>query len=121
MCGASTNLEPAFKMKRMLNQPGPLDTVLQALADPSRRLMVERLSRGRASVSELAAPLDMSLPAVLQHLRVLEAAGLVRSEKVGRARVCHVEARALLPVERWVAQCRDRSARVDRAGAGRGA
>jgi DNA-binding transcriptional ArsR family regulator len=67
----------------MLNQPASLDRVFQALADPSRRLMVERLSRGPASVSELAEPLEMSLPAVVQHLHVLEASGLVASEKVG--------------------------------------
>ena len=68
----------------MLNQQSAaLDRMFQALADPSRRLMVERLARGPASVSELARPLAMSLPAVVQHLQVLEASGLVRSEKSG--------------------------------------
>jgi DNA-binding transcriptional ArsR family regulator len=65
-----------------------LDSAFQALADPSRRSMVARLSRGPASVSELAAPLEMSLPAVVQHLDVLQKSGLVRSEKVGRVRTC---------------------------------
>ena len=65
--------------------------MFQALADPTRRVMVERLSRGPASVSELAEPLAMSLPAVVQHLQVLEASGLVRSEKVGRVRTCRIE------------------------------
>jgi DNA-binding transcriptional ArsR family regulator len=63
-----------------------VDRVFQALADPSRRLIVERLSRGPASVSELARPLPMSLPAVVQHVQVLETSGLVRSQKVGRVR-----------------------------------
>ena len=64
--------------------------------------MVERLSRGSASVSELAAPLPMSMPAVLQHLQVLETSGLVSSEKVGRVRTCRIEPAALRPVERWI-------------------
>ena len=65
--------------------------------------MVERLSRGAASVSELAAPLPMSLPAVVQHLQVLEESGLVRSEKKGRVRVCRIEQSALRRLEGWVA------------------
>ena len=72
----------------MLNQQTSLDLAFQALADPTRRAMVERLSRGPASVSELAKPLDMSLPAVMQHLAMLESSGLVRSQKVGRVRTC---------------------------------
>jgi DNA-binding transcriptional ArsR family regulator len=66
-----------------------------ALADRSRREMVDQLSRGPASVSELARPLRISLPAVVQHLHVLEASGLVRSEKVGRVRTCRIEPTAL--------------------------
>ena len=77
--------------------------MFHALSDPSRRVMVERLSRGPASVSELARPLAMSLPAVVQHLQVLEASGLVRSEKVGRVRTCRIEPRALSMVEQWIA------------------
>src|ERR687890_503100 len=68
-----------------------LDRAFHALADESRRAMVVRLSRGAASVSELAAPLDMSLPSVMQHLDVLQRSGLVRSEKVGRVRTCRLE------------------------------
>ncbi|MFI4981928.1 MAG: ArsR/SmtB family transcription factor, partial [Nevskiales bacterium] len=79
----------------MLNQILALDLMFQALADPSRRAMVDRLCRGPASVSELAKPLAMSLPAVVQHLQVLEASGLVRTEKLGRVRTCHIQARAL--------------------------
>jgi DNA-binding transcriptional ArsR family regulator len=94
-----------------------VDDVLHALADPSRRRIVERLIRSPASVSELAAPLPMSLPAVHQHLRVLEASGLIVSEKVGRVRTCRVEPAALAPVERWViAQRSTWERRLDRLG-----
>lgn len=94
-----------------------LDRVFHALADPSRRRIVERLSRGPASVSQVARPLDMSLSAVLQHLRVLEASGLVRSEKLGRVRTCRIEPRALRTVEQWVAQRRSAwERRLDRLG-----
>src|SRR5215203_4563490 len=89
----------------MLNYP-QLDVVFQALADPSRRTMVERLSRGPASVSDLAQPLDMSLPAVMQHLQVLETSGLVRSEKTGRVRMCRIEPKALENAEGWFAKRR---------------
>jgi DNA-binding transcriptional ArsR family regulator len=85
----------------MLNQSG-LDFVFHALTDPARRGMLERLSRGPATVSELAAPLPMSLPAVVQHLQVLEASGLVRSEKVGRVRTCRIEPQAFSSAERWI-------------------
>lgn len=90
----------------MLNQSAQLDRVFHALADPSRLLMIERLSGGPASVSELAEPLAMSLPAVLQHLQVLEASGLVRSEKVGRVRTCRIEPAALRKAEQWIAERR---------------
>jgi DNA-binding transcriptional ArsR family regulator len=82
----------------------PLDRLFAALADPSRREMVERLTKGPASVSELAEPLAMSLPAVVQHIQVLEASGLVRTEKVGRVRTCRIEPGALSPVEQWIAE-----------------
>src|ERR687887_2502450 len=81
---------------------GEIDHLFQALADPNRRVIVERLSRGPASVSELARPLPMSLPAVVQHLHVLEASGLVRSDKIGRVRTCRIEPRGLRPVEQWI-------------------
>jgi DNA-binding transcriptional ArsR family regulator len=83
-----------------------VDVLFQALADPSRRAMVERLTRSPASVSELARPLAMSLPAVVQHLHVLEASGLVRSQKLGRVRTCAVEPNALRTAERWLAERR---------------
>ena len=83
-----------------------LDLAFQALADPTRRVMVERLARGPASVSELAEPLEMTLSAVVQHLAVLEASGLVRSQKVGRVRTCRIEPVALQGAERWIAERR---------------
>ena len=79
-----------------------MDQVLKALADSTRRDLVERLVAGPASVGELAAPLAMSLPAVMQHLQVLESAGLLRSEKVGRVRTCHLEPAGLRLVEEWL-------------------
>jgi len=76
--------------------------MFQALADPTRRAMVERLGLGPASVSDLARPLAMSMPAVLQHLQMLEASGLVRSEKTGRVRTCRIEPAALSLAEQWI-------------------
>jgi DNA-binding transcriptional ArsR family regulator len=90
----------------VLNESARLDLAFQALADPTRRRMVARLSRGPASVSELAQPLPISLPAVLQHLQMLEASGLVRSEKKGRVRTCRIEPRALGQAEQWIAEQR---------------
>jgi DNA-binding transcriptional ArsR family regulator len=102
----------------MVNQSATLDPVFHALADPSRRVMVERLTRGPASVSELAQPLEMSLPAVIQHLQVLEASGLVRSEKRGRVRTCRIEPTALTSAEQWIAARRTTwERRLDRLGA----
>jgi DNA-binding transcriptional ArsR family regulator len=101
----------------MLNYSPALDLAFQALADPARRVMVERLSRGPASVSELARPLAMSLPAVMQHLQVLEASGLVRSAKVGRVRTCRIEPKALRAAEKWIAARRTTwERRLDRLG-----
>src|SRR5919206_3663546 len=94
-----------------------IDRVFHALADPSRRVIVERLSRGSASVTELARPLPMSLPAVVQHLQVLETSGLVRSEKIGRVRTCQIEPAALRPVEQWISERRSTwEQRLDRLG-----
>lgn len=102
----------------MLNYNPALDLMFQALADGGRRSMVERLSRGPASVSELAKPLNMSLPAVMQHLSVLEDSGLVTSEKVGRVRTCRIEAKALNTVEHWIGARRATWERkLDRLGA----
>lgn len=101
----------------MLNQSLRLDRAFQALADPSRRAMVERLSRGPASVSALGEPLSMSLPAVMQHLHVLEASGLVRTEKVGRVRTCQLELGALQTVAQWITDRRTLwERRLDRLG-----
>jgi DNA-binding transcriptional ArsR family regulator len=90
----------------MLKYYPNLDSVFQALSDPSRRKIVDRLCRGPAAVSELASPLAISLPAVMQHLQVLEASGLVRSEKTGRVRTCRIEPGVLRGAETWFAQRR---------------
>jgi DNA-binding transcriptional ArsR family regulator len=104
-------------LKCMLKQEAPLDLMFQALADPARRGMVERLCRGPATVSELAAPLPMSLPAVVQHLKVLESSGLVRSEKTGRVRTCSIDLAALDNAERWLSERRSTwERRLDRLG-----
>jgi DNA-binding transcriptional ArsR family regulator len=101
----------------MLNYLVPLDQVFHALADPARRNMLERLSQGPASVKELAEPLPMSLPAVVQHLQVLETSGLVRSEKMGRVRTCRLEPRALETAEKWINERRQSwERRLDRLG-----
>jgi DNA-binding transcriptional ArsR family regulator len=107
----------------MLNQRAELDPALdldrvfQALADPGRRLMVERLSQGPASVSELGRPLAMSLAAVVQHVQVLEASGLVRSQKTGRTRTCRINPAALRSAEQWITQRRTLwERRLDRLG-----
>lgn len=96
----------------MLQHQAPLDLAFQALSDPTRRRMVERLSAGPATVSQLAEPLPMSMSAVVQHLKILEASGLVVSEKVGRVRTCRVEPRALSAAERWL---NDRRRTVERS------
>jgi DNA-binding transcriptional ArsR family regulator len=104
-------------LKQMLYQSPALDLMFHALADPTRRLIVERLTRGPATVSDLARPFDMTLPAVVQHLRVLEAGGLVTSEKLGRVRTCRVEPAALRTAERWISERRTAwEARLDRLG-----
>jgi DNA-binding transcriptional ArsR family regulator len=101
----------------MLNQSVELDRLFHALADPARRAMVERLSQGPAPVTELARPLPMSLPAAMQHLGVLEAAGLVRSEKIGRVRTCAIEPQALSQAEQWINARRiEWQDRLDRLG-----
>ncbi|NJK31711.1 MAG: helix-turn-helix transcriptional regulator [Deltaproteobacteria bacterium] len=101
----------------MLNHPKALDQIFHALSDPTRRAIVEQLSRGPVAVSALACPRPLSLPAVVQHLQVLEAAGLVRSTKVGRVRTCEIAPQTLRLIEQWVA---DRHAswerRLDRLG-----
>ncbi len=83
-----------------------LDQTFQALADSTRRAILAELTRGPSSVSNLARPLTMSLPAVMQHLAVLEESGLVRSEKVGRVRTCRIDPKALGMAEQWISQRR---------------
>jgi DNA-binding transcriptional ArsR family regulator len=100
-----TSAELRYILNRMLDQPD-LDNVFRALADPGRRVMVERLTRGPATVTELAKPLDMSLTAVLQHVQVLEASGLIRSRKVGRTRTCSIDPAVLRSAEAWISQRR---------------
>jgi DNA-binding transcriptional ArsR family regulator len=90
----------------VLNDAPDLDRVFHALADPGRRLMLERLSRGPASVSELGRPLTMSLAAVVQHVQILEASGLVRTQKLGRTRTCSLNAMTLRSAERWISERR---------------
>jgi DNA-binding transcriptional ArsR family regulator len=90
----------------MLNQPSRIDPLFHALGDPTRRSMVERLAKGPASVSELAGPLSISLSAVVQHLAILEASGLVSSQKVGRVRTCSIQPEALSLAEQWIAERR---------------
>ena len=99
----------------MLNDSPALNRAFQALADPVRRGMLARLSKGPATVSELAKPLSISLPAVLQHLHALEASGLVRSEKKGRVRTVQLDPKALSVAETWIADRRSEwEARHDR-------
>lgn len=90
-------------LKHMLNYEPRLDAVFHALADPGRRSMIDQLSAGPASLGDLAGPLAMSLSAVQQHLGVLERAGLVRTEKVGRVRRCELDAEAISVAEQWLA------------------
>jgi DNA-binding transcriptional ArsR family regulator len=87
-------------------QTVPLDRVFHALGDASRLEMIEQLSRGPASVKELAGPLEMALPSVLKHLKVLEEGSLVLSEKAGRVRTFRIRPQALAALDRWVAQRR---------------
>jgi DNA-binding transcriptional ArsR family regulator len=105
----------------MLNQRDGnerLDRLFQALADPTRRAIVERLSKGPAAVSALAEPFAMSLPAILQHLGVLEECGVVRTEKTGRVRMCRVDTATLSLAEKWISERRMQwQRRLDRLGA----
>ncbi|MCA1825828.1 MAG: metalloregulator ArsR/SmtB family transcription factor [Myxococcales bacterium] len=94
-----------------------VDRVFRALGDPTRRSILERISRRPASASELVRPMRVTLAAVVQHLQVLEASGLIRTEKVGRVRSCRVRPEGLEVAERWIAQRRAAwSERFDRPG-----
>ena len=99
----------------MTNQ---LDTFFAALADPTRRAVIERLAGGPATVTEVAQPHDMALPSFMRHLHVLETTGLVRSVKKGRVRTCHIEAAPLLEIHGWLEwQRRAWEQRLDRLDA----
>jgi DNA-binding transcriptional ArsR family regulator len=105
----------------MVNQleavPPSADVVFHALADGNRRAMIDLLLEGPASVSELARPLSISLPAVVQHLHVLEDSGVVRSHKAGRVRTCEIDPQALSTAERWIRERREMwEQRLDRLG-----
>jgi DNA-binding transcriptional ArsR family regulator len=112
----SIALQPHI-LKRVVNQTTDLDRTFHALADKSRRAMVERLTLGPASVSELAEPLTISLAAVVQHVQVLESCGLVRTEKIGRTRTCRIERAAISAAEQWITdRRRSWEVRLDRLG-----
>jgi DNA-binding transcriptional ArsR family regulator len=90
-------------MERPLDlSPHTLDALFQALGDPTRRAMLERLARGPATVSELAAPFDIALPSALDHVRRLEAAGLIATTKAGRTRTATLNPQAFTPVRTWL-------------------
>lgn len=91
----------------MENCSPSLDSAFHALADPTRRAVISRLISGAGAVKELAEPFDMGLPAFLKHLRVLEASGLITTEKSGRVRTCHIRTERLYQAEDWLAQQRD--------------
>ena len=94
-----------------------IDAILKALAEPTRREIMERLARAPATVSDIAAPYTMSLAAIVQHLQVLEECGLIRSEKIGRVRTCRIEPGGLDGLSRWIAATRThQEKRLDRLG-----
>ncbi|HEY2181256.1 MAG TPA: metalloregulator ArsR/SmtB family transcription factor [Solirubrobacteraceae bacterium] len=110
-------LQYSSERERPTDGTPPIDVVFHALSDANRRAMIDRLLDGPASVSELGRPLRISLPAVVQHLHVLEAGGVVRSHKEGRVRTCEIEPRALSTAERWISERRATcEARLDRLG-----
>lgn len=93
----------------------PLDTIFQALADPTRRAVLQSLGAAPASVSTLAEPFDMALPSFMKHIRVLEQSGLIRSRKSGRVRICEIQPERLAQAESWIAEQRALwEARTDR-------
>jgi DNA-binding transcriptional ArsR family regulator len=105
-----------YILKYMLNQTR-IDQIFHALGDPTRRKLVEQLSQGPASVSDLARPLGITLAAVVQHLQVLEHTGVIRTHKVGRVRTCHIEPTGLSLAAEWIAERRSLwERRLDRLG-----
>jgi DNA-binding transcriptional ArsR family regulator len=104
-------------VKFVLDRSDALDRAFQALSDPSRRQMIDRLAQGPASVSELARPLQMTLAAVLQHVQVLESSGLIESGKTGRVRTCSINQHVLSETEQWLTDRRTIwQRRLDRLG-----
>jgi len=91
----------------MANYSGSLDSVFHALADPTRRAVIQRLVRGTATVSDLAQPFDMALPSFMKHVRVLEQSGLIVSKKIGRTRSCTLKRKNLDAAEKWFNEQRD--------------
>ena len=111
------HLDDGIEVMLVVNELGSAEDSYFSDPAPTRRVIVERLSQGSASVTELAKPLDMSLPAVLQHLQVLETSGLVRSEKAGRVRTCSIDDALLRKAEQWIARRRATwERRLDRLG-----
>jgi DNA-binding transcriptional ArsR family regulator len=101
----------------MPSQKPNVDRVFHALGDPTRRTIVEALSAGPLSVSRLAAPLGITLTAVVQHLQVLEECGLVHTEKVGRVRTCRLDSAGFSVLEEWIGDRRSTwERRLDRLG-----
>lgn len=93
-------------MVKRLSEASALDAVFSALADPTRRAIVVRLAEGEASVSELARPFDVSLPAVTKHLAVLERAGLLQHRRQGRVRHCRLVAAPMRVADEWLSSYR---------------
>ena len=91
----------------MANHANQLNSVFDALADPTRRAIVMRLCEGDASVGELAKPFDMALPSLLKHVRILEDSGLIETEKIGRVRTCALHTASLESIEAWLAAQRE--------------
>jgi DNA-binding transcriptional ArsR family regulator len=105
-------------LKRMLNQSETLDRAFHALSDPTRRAMLDQLTRGPATVSDLARPFDSTLASIVQHIQVLEGSGLIVTAKVGRTRTCRVSSEAMADVEQWLSERRQIwEGRFDRLGA----
>lgn len=91
----------------MEQQAAHLNGIFQALADPTRRAVLGRLRNGPASVGELAQPFEMALPSFMQHIRVLESSGWIRTRKEGRVRICTIEEEPMAAIEAWLAEQRD--------------
>ena len=115
--GVGAIISASERHGRMPSKKVNIDRVFHALGDPTRRAIMEKLSQGPISVSKLAAPLDITLAAVVQHLQVLEESGLVRTEKLGRVRTCRLEPGGLSVAEQWIGDRRSRwERRLDRLG-----